>query len=416
MKLWIVNQYARVPSVSGITRHYDITSRLNQYNVSTTIINGNYDHTGEVLPNALYNKIEKSKKPYSYNYNGVNFLTFPIKKYTGNASVGRVLSMMFFYHDVFKYLSRSIDKPDIIWGSTAHPFGTLAAYRLSKKFQIPFIYEIRDLWPLSIIEFGKVSRHHPFILYLDYLDKLFAFKSNLIITTAPLMKKYYIDRWGLPESKFLWVTNGTNIDINSTNDSGETILPENKKEARPPFRIVYTGALGQANGLDEILRVIQANKEKLKNFEFHFWGNGSLKESLSSYIEQNSLPCFIHNPVPKAQIWSVLNQADALLFNLVSSSVTLFQYGISPNKLADYHAAGKPIISIGQYAQNPVIESGAGFAVSSARELPVALLKFQELSPEKKIDMGEKGLKYAEEHYNWGKLAKKLAIELKKLV
>lgn len=413
MKLWIVNQYARVPSVSGITRHYDITSRLNQYNVSTTIINGNYDHTGEVLPNALYNKIEKSKKPYSYNYNGVNFLTFPIKKYTGNASVGRVLSMMFFYHDVFKYLSRSIDKPDIIWGSTAHPFGTLAAYRLSKKFQIPFIYEIRDLWPLSIIEFGKVSRHHPFILYLDYLDKLFAFKSNLIITTAPLMKKYYIERWGLPENKFLWITNGTNLSTDSEYEANQGLLA--KKKERSPFRVVYTGALGQANGLIDILQVISAHKKELSNFEFHFWGDGPLKEFLSRYIEDNSLPCFIHHPVPKSQIRTVFNQADLLLFNLSSSSTTIFQYGISPNKLADYHASGKPILSIGQYARNPVLESDAGFAIPSVQKLPEALLKFQNLSAEERNKMGENGFKYAQTHYDWGKLAEKLNTQLKKL-
>lgn len=411
MKLWIVNQYARVPSVSGITRHYDITSRLNQYNVSTTIINGNYDHTGEVLPNALYNKIEKSKKPYSYNYNGVNFLTFPIKKYTGNASVGRVLSMMFFYHDVFKYLSRSIDKPDIIWGSTAHPFGTLAAYRLSKKFQIPFIYEIRDLWPLSIIEFGKVSRHHPFILYLDYLDKLFAFKSNLIITTAPLMKKYYIERWSLPENKFLWITNGTNLSTDSEYEANQGLLA--KKKERSPFRVVYTGALGQANGLIDILQVISAHKKELSNFEFHFWGDGPFKESLLNYIEQNNLPCFIHRPVSKEKLFPILQSADALLFYLQPS--VLYKYGISLNKLADYHAAGKPIIAIGECAQNPVVESGAGLVASSICDLPQVLLDFEKLSFDEKISMGAKGQKYAQNHYNWNKLSTKLYSKLKEI-
>lgn len=415
MKLWWINQHARPPIFAGGTRHFNLAKKLCVLENNVMIVNGTFDHLGDtVLPEE-----RNSENPISHTYEGVSFLSINLPSYSGNASLGRIRNMYSFYLKTTKILSPNKTKykhPDIIIGSTVHPWAAYAGYKLSQMYKVPFVYEVRDLWPLTLIELGRIKKWNPLVFYFDRIDKLLSKEAALIITTAPLMKKYYIDRWGLPESKFLWVTNGTNIDINSTNDSGETILPENKKEARPPFRIVYTGALGQANGLDEILRVIQASKEKLKNFEFHFWGNGPLKESLSSYIEQNGLPCFIHNPVPKAQIWSVLNQADALLFNLVSSSVTLFQYGISPNKLADYHAAGKPIISIGQYAQNPVIESGAGFAVSSARELPVALLKFQELSPEKKIDMGEKGLKYAEEHYNWGKLAKKLAIELKKLV
>ncbi|MPN00343.1 hypothetical protein SDC9_147537 [bioreactor metagenome] len=317
--------------------------------------------------------------------------------------------MVSFYHDVFKYLSQSTDKPNIIWGSTAHPFGTLAAYKLSKKFQVPFLYEIRDLWPLSIIEIGKVSRHHPFILYLDYLDKLFAFKSNLIITTAPLMKKYYIERWNLPESKFLWITNGTNLSMETEDEANQGLLAKKKKGT--PFRVVYTGALGQANGLIDILQVISAHKKELRNFEFHFWGEGTSQKSLLRYIKEKGLACFIHAPVSKEKVSLVLQSADAFLFYLRPS--VLYKYGISLNKLADYHAAGKPIIAVGECAQNPVIESGAGLIASSVRDLPQVLLKFEQLSVEEKIAMGEKGQQYAQKHYNWQFLTEKLYTQLK---
>lgn len=413
MKIWWINQHARPPISAGGMRHFNLAKELCALENDVMIINGSVDHIKyNVLPEERHDK-----NPIFHTYEGVSFLSINLPSYSGNASLGRIRNMYSFYLKTTKVLSPNKTKyehPDIIIGSTVHPWAAYAGYKLSQMYKVPFIYEVRDLWPLTLIELGRIKKWNPLVLYFDRIDKLLSKEATLVITTAPLMKKYYIDRWGLPESKFLWVTNGTNIDINSTNDSGETILPENKKEARPPFRIVYTGALGQANGLDEILRVIQASKEKLKNFEFHFWGNGPLKESLSSYIEQNGLPCFIHESVSKERILPILQSADALLFYLRPS--VLYKYGISLNKVADYHAAGRPIIAVGECAQNPVIESGAGFAVSSARELPVALLKFQELSPEKKIDMGEKGLKYAEEHYNWGKLAKKLAIELKKLV
>ncbi|MDD4754331.1 MAG: glycosyltransferase family 4 protein, partial [Desulfitobacteriaceae bacterium] len=271
----------------------------------------------------------------------------------------------------------------------------------------------RDLWPLTLIELGRIKKWNPLVFYFDRIDKILSKKASLIITTAPLMKKYYIERWGLPENKFLWITNGTNLSTDSEYEANQGLLA--KKKERSPFRVVYTGALGQANGLIDILQVISAHKKELSNFEFHFWGDGPLKEFLSRYIEDNSLPCFIHHPVPKSQIRTVFNQADLLLFNLSSSSTTIFQYGISPNKLADYHASGKPILSIGQYARNPVLESDAGFAIPSVQKLPEALLKFQNLSAEERNKMGENGFKYAQTHYDWGKLAEKLNTQLKKL-
>lgn len=416
MKLWWINQHARPPIFAGGTRHFNLAKRLCSLQNDVMIVNGTFDHLGNiVLPEEQF-----SGNSIFHTYGGVPFLSISLPQYSGNASLGRIRNMYSFYLKTLKALSPNeskYGKPDIIIGSTVHPWAAYAGYKLSQMYNVPFVYEVRDLWPLTLIELGRIKKWNPLVFYFDKIDRILSKKASLIITTAPLMKKYYIERWNLPESKFLWITNGTNIDVNSTNDSRDIIISSERKEGSDHlFRIVYTGALGQANGISEILETIQANKEKLKKFEFHFWGDGPLKESLSRYIKDNNLPCFIHNSVPKSQIGDVFNQADLLLFNLSSSSTTIFQYGISPNKLADYHAAGKPILSIGQYARNPVLESGAGFAIPSAQNLPEALLKFQDLSTEERNKMSENGLKYAQEYYDWGKLAEKLNTQLKKLV
>jgi glycosyltransferase involved in cell wall biosynthesis len=411
MKLWWINQHARPPIFAGGTRHFNLAKRLCSLQNDVMIVNGTFDHLGNiVLPEEQF-----SGNSIFHTYGGVPFLSISLPQYSGNASLGRIRNMYSFYLKTLKALSPNeskYGKPDIIIGSTVHPWAAYAGYKLSQMYNIPFVYEVRDLWPLTLMELGRIKKWNPLVFYFDRIDKILSKKASLIITTAPLMKKYYIERWGLPENKFLWITNGTNLSTDSEYEANQGLLA--KKKERSPFQVVYTGALGRANGLIDILQVISAHKKELSNFEFHFWGDGPLKESLSRYIEHNNLPCFIHKSVPKERLISVLQSADALLFYLRSSK--LYEYGISLNKVADYHAAGKPIIAVGQCAKNPVLESGAGFVIPSAQNLPEALLKFQDLSTEERNKMSENGLKYAQEYYDWGKLAEKLNTQLKKLV
>lgn len=408
MNLWWINQHARPPIFVGGTRHFSLAKELSALQNQVMIINGTFDHLGPaVLPQE-----NGSKYPIFHTYEGISFLSINLPHYKGNASLGRIKNMYSFYLKTIKTLSphkSKYAKPDIIIGSTVHPWGAYAGYKLSQMYNVPFVYEVRDLWPLTLIEIGKLKKWNPLVLYFDMLDKIMSQKADLIITTTPLMKKYYIDRWKLPEEKFLWITNGTNINAFSNDFHNRKDL----REPNVPLRIVYAGNLGQANGINEILDIIQQNKEKLKNFEFHFWGDGPFKESLLNYIEQNNLPCFIHRPVSKEKLFPILQSADALLFYLQPS--VLYKYGISLNKLADYHAAGKPIIAIGECAQNPVVESGAGLVASSICDLPQVLLDFEKLSFDEKISMGKKGQKYAQNHYNWNKLSTKLYSKLKEI-
>lgn len=408
MNLWWINQHARPPIFPGGTRHFNLAKRLCLLGNDVMVINGTFDHLGDiVLP-----KEQSSGNSVFHTYEGVSFLSINLPQYNGNASLGRIRNMYSFYLKTIQVLSPNeskYDKPNIIIGSTVHPWAAYAGYKLSQMYNIPFVYEVRDLWPLTLMELGRIKKWNPLVFYFDRIDKILSKKASLIITTAPLMKKYYIERWGLPENKFLWITNGTNLSTDSEYEANQGLLA--KKKERSPFQVVYTGALGRANGLIDILQVISAHKKELSNFEFHFWGDGPLKESLSRYIEHNNLPCFIHKSVPKERLISVLQSADALLFYLRSSK--LYEYGISLNKVADYHAAGKPIIAVGQCAKNPVLESGAGFVIPSVPKLPEALLKFQILSAEERNKMGENGFKYAQTHYDWGKLAEKLNQHLK---
>jgi len=287
-------------------------------------------------------------------------------------------------------------------------FGADAARNLSRHFKVPFVYEVRDLWPLTPIELGGYSRWHPFLLYLDYLDRKLAKSADLIITTAPLMKEYYKERFGTPDEKFLWITNGTDLELFK-------VLPDvGENEEKDTFDIYYAGAHGLANGLDQIfdqLTVIMARHPQVR---LTLVGDGPLKQHLIERAGKENLPVRFLDAVPKKELPAILNKADALLVYLEPCS--LYRYGISLNKLADYHAMGKPILFVGDCAENPVIQSGAGMVAKTIEEFPSIVEKMIRMNPEEKKLMGEKGRSYAEENYNWEKLAKITSDTLKGLL
>lgn len=407
--IWWLNHHAIPPVVPGGTRHFALAKSLEKRDFKTTVVNGSFDHL-----NSHFEENEEFgqnlKEPLLRSYEGVDFYSIPTSYYEGNASISRVKNMLSYYFGCMRYLKKNsiIQKPDIVIGSVVHPFAAYAGYRLSKYHKVPFIYEVRDLWPKSLVELGRISPKHPFVILLDKLDGFLAKRAKLIITTAPLMKNHYKENYHIPEERFLWITNGTDFINNAPSQMREI----GKNET---IRVAYTGVIGFANGIKDFLQELdKAPKEVLSRFNFAFIGDGPFKKEVQSYAQEKGLPVRFEDPVPKDKIWDIFQEYDFLLFTLIESP--LFKYGVSPNKLADYHAAGRPIIEIVTCDSSPVQNSKAGYHISSFGELPQLLSKIIKTDPNEFLAMGAKGRIYAQEQYNWDNLAGKIEQNVRKII
>lgn len=382
MNIWIFNHHALTPDMSGGTRHYDFAKELIKRGHSVTIVASSFHYS-------KYKEMKdyKDKDYLCEKIDGIDFIWIKTPAYFGNG-ISRVKNMISYTYKVLKYIPKlDLSKPDIIVGSSVHLFTVWAAYKLSCKYKTPFIMEVRDLWPQTLIDMG-ISKWHPFILLLGWLERYLYKKSNKIISNLPYAYDY-IGQF-VKKEKFIWISNGVDL-------SNIKYIP---KEQEENFIISYTGAIGIANNLQILLDVAKRLKDK-KDIYFKIVGEGAEKEKLKSFVKENKLSnVSIENSVPKNEVTNILQNSDILYFNLKDSPV--FNYGISSNKLYDYMASGRVIIFSTKAKNNPIKDANAGYSIApdNVEVLEKTILEIYNLSQEKRDTIGQKIRKYAENNYS----------------
>lgn len=395
MNIWIFNHHALTPDMSGGTRHYDFAKELIKRGHKVTIVASSFH----------YSKYQEMKEYDDKEYfleiiDGIDFIWIKTPAYFGNG-IGRVKNMLIYTFKVLKIMpTLNLSKPDIIIGSSVHLFAVWAAYKLAQKYKTPFIMEVRDLWPQTLIDMG-ISKWHPFILLLGWLERYLYKKADKIISNLPYAYDYigqFVER-----KKFIWISNGVDL-------SNIRYVPKERSEK---FVISYTGAIGVANNLQILLDVAKKLQDK-KDIYFRVVGDGAEKEKLRKFVKENNLQNVrIENSVPKSEVSKILENSDVLFLSLIDTP--LYRFGISLNKLFDYMAAGRVIIFAGNSKNNPLKDANAGYTIKpdNADLLKEVILEIYNLSHEERIKIGEKIRNYAEKNYSIEILTDKLENLLK---
>lgn len=390
MNIWIFNHHALTPDMSGGTRHYDLAKELTKRGHRVTIVASSFHYS-------KYREMKEygNRKYLQESVEGIDFIWIKTPPYYSNG-IGRVINMLSYMYKVLGIIPKlNLFKPDIIIGSSVHLFAVWAAYKLSKRYNTPFIMEVRDLWPQTLIDMG-ISKRHPFVILLGYLERYLYKKADKIVSNLPYAYEY-IGRF-VQKEKLVWISNG--VDLSN--------IKYTPKERSEKFVISYTGAVGAANSLQTLLHVAKELKDK-KDIYFRIVGEGAEKEKLEKFAQEKGLQnVSIEDSVPKGEVADILQESDVLYFNLKDSPV--FNYGISSNKLFDYMASGRVIIFSTNAKNNPVKEAGAGYSIApdDVEQLEKTILEIYNLPNEERVKIGKKIRNYAEQNYSIGILADKL--------
>lgn len=400
-EIWMINHYAISPDLPGGTRHFDFACELVKKGYRVKIF------TCDVVAGKRQNYI-KLKKDELYtieNIKGVDFIWVQGANYKRN-NWRRFLNMSTFSYNCYKIGKKFKSKPDVIIGSSPHPFAAFVAAKLARKLKTKFFLELRDLWPQVIVDMGKLSGHHPITQAMRFLEKYLYRTADKIIVLAEGSKNYLIRKWGVREPKILYLPNGAHLNNFSYEEDRDVLR---KRYNFTKFTLIYTGAHGPANSLDTILRAADRLREN-KKIEIVLVGNGILKEKLLRQAKEMRLDNVrFFDPVPKNEIPGILSATDAAIITL--KKVKVFSYGVSPNKLFEYMAARKPIIcAIGGEMAKKVDKIGCGISIipEDDKLMAEAITRLTNLSADRLRQMGDNGYEEIKKNYSREKLAQKL--------
>lgn len=399
--LWIVNHYLGLPGESSGVRHISLGRRLVEEGWRVELIGASTDHrTGRQRSTWA-----RGRKRRVIDRVGVSLVHAPA--YSGNG-LGRVFNMLVFAVRVLLGSSKAIGEPQVVIGSTVHPLAAIAGAVLARRHRAKFVYEIRDFWPETQIRLGVLQSTSLLARLLYFMERWCWAHADLILTPLAGAGSYARLR-GYPEVPILHIPNGVD-----TSEFPVAALPPDERR-----RLIYMGAHGLVNELDVLVDALSRPelRSRAQDFELILCGDGPHKKSLMARVGLEGLANirFIP-PVLRSQLPEFLAQAHAFVMPM-GEFQGLYQFGASPNKLADYLAAGRAVILNADFPGCPVSEAVNGFLVveSSADAWAQTLLRFLDQSDVVLADMGSRARLTAEQELDFVRLGAILNSELREL-
>jgi glycosyltransferase involved in cell wall biosynthesis len=276
---------------------------------------------------------------------------------------------------------------------------------LSKVKGVPFVFEVRDLWPESAIDTGVVKSS--LIIRMAYWFESFIYKkAHLINVLTPAFRDALIKK-GVPDKKIILIPNAGDFDLvrNVINDFDAIGFRSKNNISKDTFVITYVGAHGVANYLDQILETADILRDN--NIVFWLIGDGMEKNRLKLKANQMGLKNVIFfDPVPKAEVFKYILASDmgASVLKKADAFKTVYS-----NKSFDYMSCKKPIfMAIDGVSRALVEEADAGVYVEPENPEDFAeKVRFYMDNTDQVLFQGNNGYEYAIENYDRKVLAQK---------
>ncbi len=408
MRIWYIHPSAGGPGVGRYWRAYYFAKHWAKSGHQCMVISASYHHLLE----------PDSPRRVDEHKDGVHYAFVPTVRYSGNG-IGRKLSMLLFSlllapYCLFRALKQG--RPDAIIYSSPHPFGYVSAWLAAKLLRAKILFEVRDIWPLSLVELADMSPDSRVVKVTGWIEQFAYRKSDKVVSLLPCAKDHMVGK-GLAPEKFVWIPNGVGgVELDS--DEAITIAPLEQHvidlRRQGNFVVIYAGALGEPNAIHTVLEAFRLLKASHPAIRLLLVGRGVMKSRLMQYAEREALTNVeFHDQIDKADVMKVLKQASAGYISL--NPQPIFRFGISPNKLWDYMMAKLPVIFACKAGNNPVEDHQCGLSADPMDPESIAdAIKAMSLhSDADRQRMGEAGYEAVLRLYEYKALAARFEDEIK---
>lgn len=395
--IWILHHYADPPD-GYWTGTFDLYKPLVDRGHRITVFSSSFSHYSRTDTRLRIGETYREQE-----FDGMQFVFVRTTPYQHN-DWRRVMNMLTYALRTYRIARRRTDVPDIIIGSTPHPFCTAVAARLARETGARFFLELHDLWLEYMIDTGKLARHGPVALALRQLDAWCYRRADRIMTLWPLMD-HYLEGFGIdrPE-RIVWVPMGVRLQPEPANGNGSGSAHEGR------FTVVCTARFGPGSNVDEILKAARVLEDEGEDqIRFVLVGGGPEEHRLRGYARDHGLRNVeFTGMVPKADIPRHLFRADACIAGL--PDVPTYRFGTIPSKVLDYLTMGRPVIFISAVDNNVVARSSGGIVVPPGQPaaLAEAIQRLAGMPKSERDRLGANGRRYIREHHDLDMLATRI--------
>ncbi len=408
MRILLIHQMFLEEDDHGGSRFNEMTKFWTEQGHEITVLAGMMHYNG-------HEKRSEYKGKYFVNkqQGKVNVWRCHVSESYNKNFLGRLWGYFsFMFAAIWAGLFKTNKKFDIILVTSPPLFVGITAYVISRFKKIPYVFEVRDLWPESAIDTGILT--NKFIIKLAYAVEAFLYKKAALINVlTPAFKKKLIENKNVPEQKIIFIPNAADFTLS------EKLLREfdataMRKELgwEDRFVITYVGAHGIANGLHQVLNAADVLKDT--NVLFVLIGDGMTREELIKDAKKRKIENVVFlKSVPKTEVFKyiLLSDMGASILKNVPTFKTVYS-----NKTFDYMACKKPILmAIDGVSRELVEEADAGVYVEPENtDSYNSVIRKYIASPALLKKQGENGYQFAKMNFDRKILADKYSIALQK--
>jgi glycosyltransferase involved in cell wall biosynthesis len=364
MKILYVSQYfppemgAPAARVSELARHWVKAGH------QVTVLTGFPNHPTGIVPPEYRSKLRRLvAREQTDGIDVVRTWLFPCPNRKAHERLLNYLSFVLSACITGMFLRR----PDVVIATSPQLFVGLVGRWLGWIKRIPFILEVRDLWPESITASGMGRDTDLAIRLLRGLSGYLYRKCDHVVVVTPAFKKELLAKWRVPADKISLVENGVETDLFTPDGPGDD---KRKLAVDGKFVVSYIGTLGLAHGLHALLKAASELQSVLPPIELLLVGEGADKARLASLAAEFNLANVRFLPQqPRGSIPAIIRASDVCLVLLRKANV--FETVI-PTKMLEFMACGRPVI-LGVGGQSRQIIEAANAGICIEPEDPAAL-------------------------------------------
>jgi glycosyltransferase involved in cell wall biosynthesis len=381
MKVWYLSAYDQPGGQS--TRTHDYSRELVRRGHDVTFFTNGFCHFKHT------ERLGAEERWRIEMVDGIRVVWLKTRPYIGNGA-GRGLNMLDNVRRVLQVSKVLGDNPDVVLGPSVPTLTGWAAARLAQRYRVPFIFEVRDVWPDALVDIGGLSKSSPFYHVFRYLEKMLYRKAERISSTLPHLSEH-VAASGSDPAKIVCIPNGVDLapyTRDAAYDGGEG----------RQLVVMYVGGFGLDHDVPTIIRAAKLLQDADDTtFRFIVIGGGVRKAAAEEEVRSYKLCNLeLREPIPKSSIPETQRGADILVAAITDSKS--YRFGLNLNKLCAYFASARPVLFSGNPPNDPVQDSGAGLSVA-AEDPPAMVAGLKELAARGaavRIEMGERGRRYAE--------------------